>query len=151
VQRVSRARVTSGGEELGSIGAGLVVLLGVVRGDTREEAARLASRIAHFRIFADEQGRMNRSLHEGKLAALVVSQFTLALDDRSPGQRGRRPSFDAAAPPAEAEPLYESFVAALGALGIATSTGRFGARMEVELVNDGPVTFVLEERSPQSS
>lgn len=151
VQRVSRARVTSAGAELGAIGGGLVVLLGVARGDTREDAARLAARIAHFRIFADEQGRMNRSLREGALAALVVSQFTLAVDDGSPGQRGRRPSFDAAAPPGEAEPLYESFVAALRDLGIPTSTGRFGAHMEVELINDGPVTFVLEERSPQRS
>lgn len=89
---------------------------------------------------------MNRSLIDDRLAALVVSQFTLAVDDRSPGQRGRRPSFDAAAPAAEAIPLYEAFVAALAELGVPTRTGRFGARMQVELVNDGPVTFVLEER-----
>jgi D-tyrosyl-tRNA(Tyr) deacylase len=151
VQRVTRARVASEGEELGEIGAGLVVLVGVVRGDTLEVSRRLAARIAQFRIFADERGRMNRSLHEGALAALVVSQFTLAVDDRSPGQRGRRPSFDAAAPPTETEPLYEGFVAALRELGVPTRTGRFGAHMELELVNDGPVTFVLEERSPPPS
>lgn len=151
VQRVTRARVESAGETLGVIGGGLVVLLGVVRGDTPDQAHRLAQRVAHFRIFADDSGRMNRSVLDCGLAALVVSQFTLAFDDRAAGQHGRRPSFDAAAPAGEAEPLYEAFVAALRADGVPTETGRFRAYMQLELSNDGPVTFVLDEPSPAFS
>jgi D-tyrosyl-tRNA(Tyr) deacylase len=141
VQRVTRARVTSDGVELGSVGAGMLVLLGVMRGDTEREARSLADKVARFRFFRDDEDRMNRSALDVGAAALVVSQFTLAAD----GKKGRRPSFDRAAPPEIAEPLYELFVAELRALGLAVATGRFGARMEVELVNDGPVTFVLEE------
>lgn len=141
VQRVSRACVRVEGRPVAQIGAGMVVLLGVMRGDAEGEALRLARRIAGFRFFPDEAGRMNRSAREVAAAALVVSQFTLAAD----GRKGRRPSFDAAATPAQAEPLYERFAAALAQAGLPTATGRFGARMELELVNDGPVTFVLEE------
>jgi D-tyrosyl-tRNA(Tyr) deacylase len=143
VQRVSRACVRVDGEVVGRIGAGMVVLLGVMRGDGQAEALRLADRVAGFRFFADDAGRMNRAAREVGGAALVVSQFTLAAD----GRKGRRPSFDAAAPAELAEPLYEGFVRALADAGLVTATGRFGARMEVELVGDGPVTFVLEEPS----
>jgi D-tyrosyl-tRNA(Tyr) deacylase len=115
-----------------------------MRGDREDEARRLADKIARFRFFADERDRMNRSAIECGFEALVVSQFTLAAD----GHAGRRPSFDAAAAPPIAEELYERFVAAMRQTGLAVATGRFGARMEVELVNDGPVTFALEERAP---
>jgi D-tyrosyl-tRNA(Tyr) deacylase len=141
VQRVTHARVTVGAEIVGEIGAGMLVLVGVLREDGAAEADRLAEKIARFRFFADEQQKMNRSALEQGLAALVVSQFTLAAD----GRRGRRPSFDRAAPPEQAEPLVARFVETLRALGLPTATGRFGARMSVELENDGPVTFVLEE------
>jgi D-tyrosyl-tRNA(Tyr) deacylase len=141
VQRVTRACVRVEGEVVGEIGPGMLVLLGVLRGDDEELARRLAQRIAGFRFFADAHGRMNRAAAEAGAAALVVSQFTLAAD----GRKGRRPSFDAAAPPERAEPLYERFVGALEATGLRVATGRFGARMEVELVGDGPVTFVLDE------
>jgi D-tyrosyl-tRNA(Tyr) deacylase len=141
VQRVAHASVRAGDELLGSIGPGLLVLLGVLRGDGETEARRLAEKIAHFRLFEDEEGRMNRSALELSRAVLVVSQFTLAAD----GRKGRRPSFDRAAPPAEAEPLYESFAREVEAQGLVVARGRFGARMQVELANDGPVTFVLEE------
>jgi D-tyrosyl-tRNA(Tyr) deacylase len=135
VQRVSRARVTPGGE----IGPGLCVLLGVAAGDSAADAGRLAGKVARLRIFADDEGRFDRSLLESGGAALVVSQFTLIADTA----RGNRPSFSDAAPPEEAEPVYEAFCAALRALGIRVETGVFGARMAVELVNDGPVTIVL--------
>lgn len=141
VQRVTRACVRVEGAVVGRIDAGMVVLLGVLRPDTEADAARLAERVAGFRFFADEEDRMNRAALEVGAGVLVVSQFTLAAD----GRKGRRPSFDAAAPPDRAEPLYERFVEALRALGLRVETGRFGARMEVELVGDGPVTFVLRE------
>ncbi len=135
VQRVTCARVTPGGE----IGAGLCVLLGVARGDTAADAQRLAGRVARLRIFENEQGRFDRSLLDTGGAALVVSQFTLIGDTA----KGNRPSFDAAARPDEAEPLYGAFCSALRELDIEVATGVFGARMAVELVNDGPVTIVL--------
>ncbi len=136
VQRVARARVMPGGE----IGRGVCVLLGVARGDGEEEAARLAGKIARLRIFAAEDGRFDRSVLEAGGAALVVSQFTLIADTA----KGNRPSFGEAAPPEQAEPLYGRFCAELRTLGVPVETGVFGAKMEVELVNDGPVTIVLD-------
>ena len=141
VQRVARARVTVDGEEVGACGRGFVVLLGVMRGDGEGEAERLAERVARFRFFPDEDDRMNRSALEESADALVVSQFTLAAD----GRKGRRPSFDRAAAPETAERLYRRFAERLAELGLPVATGRFGARMQVELVNDGPVTFSLDE------
>ena len=140
VQRVSRARVVVEGRARGEIAAGLVVLLGIGRGDTPEAAGYLAEKVAHLRIFDDDQGKMNRSLLETGGAALVVSQFTLYGDAR--GQR--RPSFMQVAPPEEAARLYEEFVCALGALGVRVETGIFQARMAVELTGDGPVTILLD-------
>ena len=142
VQRVSRARVIVDGQVTGEIGGGLVVLLGVGRNDNEESAAYLAEKIANLRIFADEQGKMNRSLLEVRGAALVVSQFTLYGDAR--GQR--RPSFLNAAAPEEGKRLYEEFVKALRALGVRAETGVFQAFMSVELTNDGPVTILLDSR-----
>ena len=136
VQRVSQARVTPGGE----IGRGLCVLLGVARGDGEGEAARLAGKVARLRIFPDEAGRFDRSVEDVGGAVLVVSQFTLIADTA----KGNRPSFAEAAPPEEAEPLYEHFCAELRGLGVPVGTGVFGARMELQLVNDGPVTIVLD-------
>ena len=136
MQRVSQARVTPGGE----IGRGLCVLLGVARGDGEDEAARLAGKVARLRIFPDEAGRFDRSVEDVGGAVLVVSQFTLIADTA----KGNRPSFAEAAPPEEAEPLYEHFCAELRGLGVPVGTGVFGARMELELVNDGPVTIVLD-------
>ena len=136
MQRVARARVTPGGE----IGRGLCILLGVARGDGEQEAERLAGKIARLRIFPDGEGRFDRSVLDVGGAALVVSQFTLVADTA----KGNRPSFAAAAPPEEAEPLYARFCAGLRALGVPVETGVFGAKMEVELVNDGPVTIVLD-------
>ncbi len=140
VQRVSRARVVVEGNTAGGIASGLVVLLGVGRGDTVESAAYLAEKIAHLRIFDDDQGKMNRSLLETGGAALVVSQFTLYGDAR--GQR--RPSFIQAATPEEANRFYEEFVQRLRALGVRVETGIFQARMAVELINEGPVTILLD-------
>ena len=140
VQRVSRACVVVEGRVAGEIAAGMVVLLGVGRGDTGASAAYLAEKIAHLRIFDDDQGKMNRSLLDTGGAALVVSQFTLYGDAR--GQR--RPSFIQAAPPEEGKRLYEEFVGALRALGVRVETGVFQARMAVELTNDGPVTILLD-------
>ena len=137
---MSRARVLVGGETRGAIGPGLCVLLGVGRGDEAAAAERLAGRVARLRIFENEAGRFDRSLLDVGGGALVVSQFTLLGDT----VKGNRPSFTAAAPPGEAEPLYERFCDALRALGVEVATGAFGARMEVELVNDGPVTIVLD-------
>lgn len=140
LQRVARAAVRVEREEIAAIGSGLLVLLGVAAGDAAGDAERLAERVAHYRIFEDEAGKMNRSLRDAGGSALVVSQFTLCADTSS----GRRPGFEPAAPPAEAEPLYERFCSALEGAGIAVRRGRFGASMEVELVNRGPVTFLLE-------
>ena len=140
LQRVSRARVTVAGEEVGAIGRGLLVLVGVERGDGPEQAEAAARKLAGLRLFEDEAGRMNLATGEVGGAFLVVSQFTLA----GSLARGRRPSFDGAAPPEVAEPLVEGLVAALRAEGLPVATGRFRASMEVELVNDGPVTFVLD-------
>jgi len=140
VQRVTRASVTVGGEVVGEIGTGALVLLGMVRGDDAAAARALAERVGRLRYFADDQGRMNLSLDQVDGKLLVVSQFTLAAD----GRRGRRPSFDQALDPALAEPLYELFIETLEALGLSCSRGVFGAQMAVELLNDGPVTFVLE-------
>jgi D-tyrosyl-tRNA(Tyr) deacylase len=139
-QRVSEARVRVDGEVVGEIGAGLCLLLGVARGDSVDEAERLAGKIARLRVFADDQGRFDRSVVDLGGSALVVSQFTLLADTT----KGNRPSFTGAAPPEEAEPLYERFCAHLRALGVPVEQGVFGARMNVELVNDGPVTIVLE-------
>ena len=139
-QRVSRAKVTVEGRVAGEIGAGLMVLLGVGREDTPTVAAAMAEKIAHLRIFEDEQGKMNRSLLDVKGAALVVSQFTLYGDAR--GQR--RPSFIAAAPPELAAALYEEFNNALRRLGVTVATGVFQTMMSVELVNEGPVTILLD-------
>ena len=135
VQRVSQASVTVAGERVSAIGPGLLVLLGVRRGDTGADADRLARKLLALRVFEDEGGRMNRSVVDVDGQVLCVSQFTLYGDVR----RGNRPSFGEAAPPELAEPLYERVRAALGAQG-----GRFGARMAVELVNDAPVTLLVE-------
>ena len=140
VQRVSRARVTVEGHVTGEIGSGLVILLGVGREDTSAVAASLAEKVANLRIFEDDQGKMNRSLLDVKGAALVVSQFTLYGDAR--GQR--RPSFISAAPPEKAKQLYEEFSASLQGLGVSVATGIFQAMMSVELVNEGPVTILLD-------
>jgi D-tyrosyl-tRNA(Tyr) deacylase len=140
VQRVSEARVTVDGERVGEIGRGLVVLLGVARGDSQADAERLAGKVARLRIFEDEEGRFDRSLLEVGGEALVVSQFTLIADTA----KGNRPSFSAAAALEEAEPLYERFCYALRAVGVPVETGVFRARMQVELTNDGPVTIALD-------
>ena len=142
VQRVSRARVTVGEQVCGHIGAGMLVLLGVAEADTRTDAEQLAEKIAMLRIFEDDQGKMNRSLADVGGAMLIVSQFTLLGDCR----KGRRPSFVAAAAPKLAEQLYQVFVDAVAKQGIEVATGRFREHMEVELVNDGPVTLLLESR-----
>ena len=139
VQRVSRARVLVDDEVRSEVGRGLCVLLGVARGDEPAAAERLAGRVARLRIFENDEGRFDRSLVDVGGAALVVSQFTLLADTA----KGNRPSFTDAAPPEEAEPLYERFCDALRAFGVEVETGIFGARMEVELVNAGPVTIVL--------
>ncbi len=142
VQRVSQAQVLVDGRASGEIGPGLLVLLGVGRGDTVAAAEYLAEKVAHLRVFDDEQGKMNRSLVETGGAALVVSQFTLFGDAR----RGRRPGFDQAAPLEEANRLYEEFVRALRARGVRVETGVFQARMSVELTNEGPVTILLDSQ-----
>jgi D-tyrosyl-tRNA(Tyr) deacylase len=135
VQRVARAEVSVGGETVGSIGPGLLVLLGVHRDDDEQRADKMARKLAALRVFEDEDGRMSRSVAEHGGEVLCVSQFTLYGDTR----KGNRPSFTEAAPPEVAEPLYERVCEALGA-----GTGRFGAHMAVELVNDGPVTLVVD-------
>ena len=139
-QRVSEACVRVDGAVTGEIRNGLVVLLGIARGDGAAEVERLAGKVARLRVFGDAQGRFDRSLLDVGGAALVVSQFTLIADTR----KGNRPSFTDAAPPDEAEPLYERFCTALRGEGIPVDTGVFGAMMAVELVNDGPVTIVLD-------
>jgi D-tyrosyl-tRNA(Tyr) deacylase len=138
VQRVASARSIPGGE----IGAGLLVLLGVAEGDTDAEATRLAGKIARLRIFEDDAGKFDRSLLDTGAAALVVSQFTLLADAKR--QKGTRPDFSKAARPAVAEPLYDRVCEVLLELGVPVQTGVFGARMAVELVNDGPVTIILD-------
>jgi D-tyrosyl-tRNA(Tyr) deacylase len=140
VQRVSRGKVTVEGRVTGEIGGGLMILLGVGRGDTSAVAASMAEKCANLRIFEDEQGKMNRSLLEVKGSALAVSQFTLYGDAR--GQR--RPSFITAAPPEQAKALYEEFCEALRKHGVTVATGIFQAMMFVELVNEGPVTILLD-------
>jgi D-aminoacyl-tRNA deacylase len=140
VQRVTSARVVVSGTPVGAIDAGVCVLLGITRDDTADNVQRLAGKVARLRIFENEDGRFDRSLLDTSGAALVVSQFTLIADTA----KGNRPSFSEAAPPEEAEALYERFCAALRELGVPVETGVFGARMQVELVNEGPVTIVLE-------
>ncbi|MGA8273862.1 MAG: D-aminoacyl-tRNA deacylase [Candidatus Sulfotelmatobacter sp.] len=140
VQRVSRAQVTVGGEITCEIGAGLLVLLGVGRDDTEADATYLAEKIAGLRVFEDEQGKMNRSVQDVRGAILAVSQFTLYGDVR----RGKRPSFDAAAPPEKAGRLYEYFVEQIRASGLRCETGRFQETMKVDLTNEGPVTILLD-------
>jgi D-aminoacyl-tRNA deacylase len=140
VQRVAAARVSVAGEARAEIGVGLCVLLGIARDDGDAEAARLAGKVARLRVFENDEGRFDRSLLETGGAALVVSQFTLLADSA----KGNRPSFTEAAPPEQAEPLYESFCEALRELGVSVSTGVFGTRMAVEIVNDGPVTIILD-------
>jgi D-aminoacyl-tRNA deacylase len=140
VQRVAEARVRVADEVVGEIGAGLCVLLGVAHGDEAADAERLAGRVARLRIFENDKGKFDRSVLDTGGAALAVSQFTLVADTA----KGNRPSFTAAAAPAEAEQLYETFVAALREVGVHVETGVFGARMRVELVNDGPVTIIFE-------
>jgi D-tyrosyl-tRNA(Tyr) deacylase len=140
VQRVSRCRVTVNGNVVGEIGAGLLVLLGVSKADTETAADYLVEKIIGLRIFEDAEGKMNLSVQDSNGAVLVVSQFTLYGDVR----RGKRPSFDGAARPEEAKRLYEYFVAKIRAAGLRCETGRFQAMMEVELVNSGPVTILLD-------
>ena len=142
VQRVRSCTVTVEGESVGHIAAGLLVLLGVAVGDEARDADFLAAKIAHLRIFEDADGKLNRSLIESGGAILVVSQFTLLGDCR----KGRRPSFVKAAPPVEGEKLYARFVDQVRRLGLAVETGRFGAMMDVALVNHGPVTLVIDSR-----
>jgi D-tyrosyl-tRNA(Tyr) deacylase len=142
IQRVSTARVVIEGQEYSRIGHGILVLLGVEKEDTVEDAQMLARRIVELRIFEDEAGKMNRSIAETGGQILAVSQFTLLGDCR----RGRRPSFDPAAPPEIARTLYERFVQEVAGLGIPVATGMFQAMMDVELTNQGPVTFILDSR-----
>jgi D-aminoacyl-tRNA deacylase len=138
-QRVTEARVLVDGRTMGEIGHGLCVLLGVARGDTAADAERFAGKVARLRIFPDDEGRFDRNVLGANGRVLAVSQFTLIAST----DKGNRPSFSEAAPPEEAEPLYEHFCEALAAQGVRVERGVFGARMHVELVNDGPVTIVL--------
>ncbi len=140
VQRIKEAKVSVGGEEIGKVGAGLCLFLGIAKGDTTENADALAEKIAELRIFEDENGKMNRSVRDVQGEILVVSEFTLHGDC----SKGRRPSFSQAAPPEAAEPLYDYFVQRLKDLGLKVATGKFQAKMEVSLINDGPVTFILD-------
>lgn len=140
VQRVSRATVTADGEVIGEIGRGLLVLVAAAPGDAEADAEALADKLVGLRIFRDDAGKMNRSVVEVGGSVLVVSQFTLYAEVR----RGRRPSFVGAAPPEVAEPLLEAVVRGVAARGVSVTAGRFGAMMEVSLVNDGPVTLVIE-------
>lgn len=140
VQRVSASRVSSGGRVLGEIGPGFNVLLGITHDDTAGLAERLAAKISKLRLFSDEQGKMNLSLDQVGGEVLVISQFTLFADARA----GNRPSYTQAARPETAVPLYEHFVATLQGLGLTVATGEFGADMQVEIHNDGPVTVILD-------
>ncbi len=142
LQRAKSARVDIAGETVGSIGVGLLILLGVTQTDQEQDARYLADKVIQLRIFPDEAGRMNRSLLEAGGALLVVSQFTLYGDCR----KGRRPSFDHAAPPEQARTLYECFIQYLKSSNIAVETGVFQADMEIHLINDGPVTFILDSK-----
>lgn len=142
VQRVTRAQVTIGGEVAGEIGAGFLVLLGIGTGDDAEAVGWLADKILHLRVFPNEDGKFDRSLLDTGGEMLVVSQFTLFADTR----RGRRPAFTGAARPEEAIPLYEAFVERIRAAGVSVATGRFGADMQVELINDGPVTIPFDSQ-----
>ncbi len=142
LQRVKSARVDVAGQTVGSIGAGVLIFLGVTQTDLPEDAQYLADKVVQLRIFADEARRMNRSLLDTGGAALVVSQFTLYGDCR----KGRRPSFDHAAPPEQARSLYEEFIRRLKSSNIAVETGVFQAEMEIHLINDGPVTFILDSK-----
>ncbi len=143
VQRVAHARVVIDGETVGEVGPGLLVLLGVSHDDTADVASWLADKVVGLRVFNDADGKMNRAVGDVGGGVLVVSQFTLYGDCR----KGRRPSFIEAARPEVAIPLYEAFVNAIKALGVPAATGRFGAMMQVELVNDGPVTLILDSKS----
>jgi D-tyrosyl-tRNA(Tyr) deacylase len=142
VQRVVRASVGVNGRVEGEIGAGLLVLLGIADGDVEDDAAQLAGKVARLRVFDNDAGRLDRSLLDTGGAALVVSQFTLIADSRR--QKGTRPDFSKAARPEIAQPLYERFCEELRRADVPVETGVFGAKMQVELVNDGPVTIVLE-------
>jgi D-aminoacyl-tRNA deacylase len=142
LQRVKAARVEVGGETVGSIGAGLLIFLGVAKTDNEEAARYLADKVIQLRVFSDEAGRMNRSLVEACGSLLVVSQFTLYGDCR----KGRRPGFDYAALPEQARALYQCFIQRLKSSNIAVETGVFQAEMEVHLINDGPVTFILDSK-----
>lgn len=144
VQRVSEASVTVGGETVARIGRGLLVLLGIAAGDGEDAADWMADKVAGLRIFANDNGKFDRTVAEVGGAMLIVSQFTLCADVR----KGRRPSFSQAAPPEHAVPLYERVAARAASLGLLVETGRFGAHMQVSLVNDGPVTLVVEGPQP---
>ncbi len=140
IQRVTSASVTVDSEVVGQIGAGLLILVCAMQGDTEPQADALAAKIGKLRIFVDDAGKMNRSLLDTGGAALVVSQFTLAADT----SRGNRPGFSTAAPPAEGQQLYEYFTQALASQGLTVETGQFGADMQVALTNDGPVTIWMD-------
>jgi len=142
VQRVSRASVTVNGEVVGKIGRGLVVLVGVANEDTEKDAQYLVQKVVNLRIFPDSDGKFNLSALDVRGELLLISQFTLMGDAR----KGRRPSFDAAMPPAQAEKLFEYFVQEASASGLRVETGRFQAHMQVEIINDGPVTLMLDSR-----
>jgi D-tyrosyl-tRNA(Tyr) deacylase len=146
IQRVSRAEVRVGGQNVGRIGDGLMVLVGLERGDSEDQLEKAAKRLATLRVFSDDEGRMNRGLDEVGGAVLAVSQFTLAGSIR----KGRRPSFDRALGGDEAEPLFDRFVEMLRAEGVTVEKGVFGALMDVELVNDGPVTLIWEDAPPEA-
>lgn len=140
IQRVSQASVKVEGKEVGAIGSGALVLFGATHGDTPQQCVWLASKLVHLRMFSDASNKMNRSLLENKWAVLIVSQFTLYADCRG----GRRPSFTAAAPPEQAASLYNEFIKEVKNFGLQVATGIFGAYMQVSLLNDGPVTFLLD-------
>jgi len=147
LQRVTAASVSVDGEIVGAIGPGLLLLVGIAAADARLDLAEVARKVVLLRVFDDEDGKMNRSVRDEGGEVLAVSQFTLYGDVR----RGRRPSFTEAARPEIAEPVFDTFVAGLRAEGVRVETGRFGAKMAVELVNDGPVTLVLEVAAPESA
>lgn len=140
LQRVTQAKVEVSGKTIGAINGGVLIFLGITPSDNEATATKLAKRVVGYRMFSDAEDKMNLSLSDCRGGALVISQFTLAADTNS----GRRPSFSSAAPPQQAEPLYQAFVAALRDLNIDVATGEFGADMQVSLTNDGPVTFLLD-------